>query len=1106
MATINSIEKIIKRFPAYKNLESQTNARYILCGVNEDKSKFPNFDNRLSEKSEYLAYLYLEVACTLFDAGNIEDAKPYFEKGASLLEYNHAASRKDNYSDFALMVCGLAYYCSCQYSKAFIVISRGQYNTNFTKLVYNFLAKRLTHLEDSIKESLLRDRDNKEWQDVFEILLARAMALVLSYFNYGKYEYIEQANSILIDARDLAETAEDPSIWWEFRLLLIIFSQIGESSLWGNLYNNSLFKVDNHGEKELISQLLDYLNINIDITSDWDKNARDSVEKYIYSLRYREKPITELFISQRKALEKVLMNESSVVSMPTSSGKTRIAEIVMLQSLLLNSSAKILYIAPFRSLAYEMEDTFSNSFSLLNMRVSHLYGGAQFTALDRTEMKDARILIVTPEKAKAILRSNDEIIENIELVVMDEGHLLGLGDREIANEMFTEELRRIVKQNKGKFIVLSAVLPNAQDMSIWLANKENRVVKNDWRPSDQRIGLLSYYPKRVDLEWQGEYPCFNKSFVEHRGDKKKAIALTALKLANLGAILIYCPQNRMIMSNANTMYSLIKEKPDVKWDGDDDWVKFSLICQESDEGRHYLELAKKGILCHFGNLDQDIRRYIEKLLRKGKAKFIYTTNTLAQGVNLGVSTIIIYGTYQDKDRYLPKSDFWNMAGRAGRSFIDTEGKILFVCDCSTKEEGHRYYAHEYIDNLVINKAESGVCKYLEKICKIQKESKIDLDYFLQLISEDNLAEISDKNRILMSNIFELIDDSLLALDIAYRDSEEDAADWVDDHFRNSLAVIQEEDELLREEHLKIIKARVKATRRLTQGNNIPQTFASSGIPIKTALYLEEKMNDIIVIADEYLESFLETDAIIIFFQKFDDIMDNLDSKRINVLDSDIREEEMEHWLRGETINGKNGTKVRQYYSFTISWILNAIANRFSFIDDVYKNFFESMSLIANYGLPSKWAVQIYLCGIHSRLSATEVSKQLNANSEFYSLSDVATFLKSHSDRIITNEHCSDLTKGWVRVLIEEKRSDIRKVAKLSNFHFSNSDTDKPELLFCKKYNGNNYLCSEDMQYKTIVTDEDDLHFSDIADIPGIFFRKENGSWKMQNVNPYIEIE
>ena len=75
------------------------------------------------------------------------------------------------------------------------------------------------------------------------------------------------------------------------------------------------------------------------------------------------------------------------------------------------------------------------------------------------------------------MRANDAMVEEIRLIVMDEGHLLGAGQREVANEMFSEELRRIVKANHGRFLVLSAVMPNAEDMSAWLAGSKEYVVE-----------------------------------------------------------------------------------------------------------------------------------------------------------------------------------------------------------------------------------------------------------------------------------------------------------------------------------------------------------------------------------------------------------------------------------------------------------------------------------------------------------------------------------------------------------------------------------------------------------------------------------------------------
>ena len=272
-------------------------------------------------------------------------------------------------------------------------------------------------------------------------------------------------------------------------------------------------------------------------------------------------------------------------------------------------------------------------------------------------------------------------------------------------------------------------------------------------------------------------------------------------------------------------------------------------------------------------------------------------------------------------------------------------------------------------------------------------------------------------------------------------------------------------------------------------------------------YLEDNMENIITLADEYFDSFQETDDMITFFKEFDSILDNVDSYRIKVPNSKVRDKEIENWLCGKNFVSKNSAEIRNYYSYTVSWVLNAIANRFNTEEDnKYKELFESMGLIASYGVPSKWAVQIYLCGIHSRLSATELSQNLDDDNNFEKLWEVILFLQNHADSILDDEQYSDLTKAWVNVLVKEDRSNFTIVPKFNNFKFEGKKKDVPDLLFCKRYNDRTYLCSEDYKFKVRVKDTETLHFSDVADIPGIYFLKKNDVWKMHNVNPYIEIK
>lgn len=1106
MPSLQQIEKIaerLERYTTYKTLQAQVNARYILYGVHEDEANFPLFDRRLTFRTENMAYLCLEVACTYYINARREKASEYFNRGALLLEYDYANSQiESEVRGFNLMVCGLAYYCAHHYSKAFVTISKGRYDGRISEMVFSFLKRRFGNLESEIKEILLPEENDKGENTPLDILLARAFSLMLNYFYYGNQHYLDEAIAILKDATELALLEEDVETWWIFRLLSIVFDGFNESSLWKNLHDHPLFTVDDNGWKEV----WEWLGMP---EKDWDASAKEKLEQYIHSQTFKKTPITELFASQRKSLEQVLKAESSVVSMPTSSGKTRIAEIVILQSLLRDTTSKVLYIAPFRSLAFEVEETLSSTFTPIGFYVTHLYGGAQITALDRSEMENARVVIATPEKAKAILRINDEELRSIKLVVMDEGHLIGARPREIANEMFTEELRRTVRVNGGKFLLLSAVLPNAGDISRWLSGKTSNVVHDTWRPSSQRLGLMCYRGNRVDLEWKGEVACFNSGFVRTDGDKKQAVAEAALKLSELGSVLIYVPRKDWVLSNARTMYGLLKDEDDIDWNEDDlDWMRFQLVCEESEEDHEYVKLAKKGILCHSSKLKTDVRRYMERLLRKGKARFIYATNTLAQGVNLGVSTVIVLNVVIGRNTFLSTNDFWNMAGRAGRSYIDTEGKILFVCDFTKNEWKARYQAGLYLDIIETDKAVSGVYAYLKKLCDIQQETGIDFEQLLEIITENRLEQLPQEEVDLTWNeFFELIDDSLLTLDVAYRESEDDDAGWVEEHFRDSLAVIQEEDEALRVKHLEIIKARVRGVRKIVKGDQMPQAFASSGIPLKAALYLDEKVFDLMRIADEYLNSQRTLDDKLYFFYQFDQMAQDIPSERIEVPEMDVLEGIRKEWISGQAMGYNEISLAQDYYGNTVSWLMNALVSRFNEEDDErFKECYEEMSLSAAYGLPSKWAAQIYLCGISSRNVATELSGLVMEPEDANTLGAVATYLRNHFDEIVEGGHCSELAKKWMEMLKMKPSVTVTEIQSVNNFYFGKSSKeDIPEFLLCKKTDKHTYLCSVDLKFHRSVRDTENLPFSEVADVPGVFFMREGDVWKMKNVNPYITV-
>ena len=353
-----------------RNFIAQANARYILFGVDEDVEKFPRFRPNLNEGLDTIAYSYLSIGCYCAEFKKTDIAIEALKKAATIIEYNHLPEQnRTNISQFHILIGALAYYASCQYSKSFILLKRTEYNKTIAILLYHFLSKNYGVLSKELNNILLeQEYTSEKYMRIYDVFMAKALSNLLLYLQYGNNNSLERCVDALDDAVELAAIDEDPSLWWTFRLFRITVKGFDESSLWTSL-----------------NPLIDGRNVNSDSEYqlkfhdspffEWFiPERKDTINNYVSSLVFRDKnPIVELFISQRQSLEKVLSPTGAVVSLPTSSGKTRVAEIAILQSLLDNPYSHILYLAPFRSLAFEIEGTLSQTFSPLGYRVSHLF-------------------------------------------------------------------------------------------------------------------------------------------------------------------------------------------------------------------------------------------------------------------------------------------------------------------------------------------------------------------------------------------------------------------------------------------------------------------------------------------------------------------------------------------------------------------------------------------------------------------------------------------------------------------------------------------------------------------------------------------------------------
>lgn len=193
---------------------------------------------------------------------------------------------------------------------------------------------------------------------------------------------------------------------------------------------------------------------------------------FLASLYGRKNAEVELWPSQLTAARRSSdLADDLVVALPTSAGKTRIAEIAALMTL--STGKRVLIITPLRALSAQTERSFRKVFAPLGFTVSSLYGASGISAGDEDAPRSKNIVIATPEKLDFALRNNSSLIDDVGLIVLDEGHMIGPTEREIRYEILVQRLLRRADAESRRIVCLSAILPDGEqldDLTAWIRN------------------------------------------------------------------------------------------------------------------------------------------------------------------------------------------------------------------------------------------------------------------------------------------------------------------------------------------------------------------------------------------------------------------------------------------------------------------------------------------------------------------------------------------------------------------------------------------------------------------------------------------------------------
>jgi superfamily II DNA/RNA helicase len=496
----------------------------------------------------------------------------------------------------------------------------------------------------------------------------------------------------------------------------------------------------------------------------------------------------ELLPPQRAALqEQGLLDQAAtavVIDLPTSGGKTLLAQFRILQAL--NQFAEeggwVAYVVPTKALSAQITRRLRRDFTPVGVRVEQLTGAVEVDAIEEEMLTgDAQgdersfdVLVATPEKLQLVIR-NKKVQRPLALIVMDEAQNMESKSRGMRIELLLATIKQ--ESSQANFLLLMPFVEKAGELARWLANdvgggRSISLGASVWRPNERIVGMfraegddsqkagwrLQYKtlvttPKTIHLEGVhqagGVKPLdLPKSKLIKADGEQQGIALQTAAMAT-----VFSSRGTSI-AIAGTIPSawamareVAKKLPVMDTPSERIQLVQKFLTTEIGSDFELVDMLARGVAVHHAGLSDEVRSLIEWLAEENDIRVLCATTTLAQGINFPVSSVFLATTMYPYGVPMVPREFWNLAGRAGRIDQDSVG-VVGIAEANRPEEIIRFVKEatgELVSSLVTVVAELDTANTPDElVAVIQQEQWEDFRCYVNHL----VREIGNLDRVL----------------------------------------------------------------------------------------------------------------------------------------------------------------------------------------------------------------------------------------------------------------------------------------------------------------------------------------------------------------------
>lgn len=392
---------------------------------------------------------------------------------------------------------------------------------------------------------------------------------------------------------------------------------------------------------------------------------------------------------QIEAIAALDRGHSVLVSAPTGSGKTRIAEHAV--DLARGDRRRVFYTTPIKALSNQ---------KFHDLRALHGDPAVGLLTGDTSINGDAPVVVMTTEVLRNMIYARSSSLDDLDWVVLDEVHYLQDSARGSVWEEVIIHLPAHVR-----LVCLSATVSNADELGEWISVVRGPidVITEDRRPvtldnwylvDDRHRHELALLPTLVDGRSSPDGHRFDLAPHERvRGARRRYATPGRVEVVELLAERSMLPAIHFIFSRSGCDDAVVAcVRSGLRFTDDDERLRIREIAErhvrELSDGDlrvlgygEWLEALERGIASHHAGLVPPFKEAVEECFVAGAVRIVFATETLALGVNMPARTVVIDKlTKYTGERHEPltPAQYTQLTGRAGRRGIDDHGNAVVL--------------------------------------------------------------------------------------------------------------------------------------------------------------------------------------------------------------------------------------------------------------------------------------------------------------------------------------------------------------------------------------------------------------------------------------------